>query len=111
MRDILYKNLTSAGRKRKVIATIETSDSRGVRSVVRRHFVYIAREIEEGAPTPVTPGVIIVKERNNKEQWERFFCKIKGSIVARYEDRLFLIVFVHSLRISLSAIPCDLKSF
>jgi len=36
MRSLLYKNLTSADRSRRVIASSETTDKEGVHSVVRR---------------------------------------------------------------------------
>jgi len=45
MRDLLFKNLTSTDKKRRIIASYETSDNQGVHSVIRRHFIYVIKEI------------------------------------------------------------------
>lgn len=108
MRDLLFKNLTSDDKKRKIITTSEVVDKEGVRSIIRRHFICMVKEINnEQEPVRPLPHLYVCKERNNKEQKEKFFCKIKGSIYAVNNDRLFLILFMHSLKISLIAIPSD----
>jgi len=48
--------------------------------------------------------VYVLRERNTKEQKEKFFFRIKGSVIAASGDRLFLISFAHSLKISLNAV-------
>lgn len=115
MRDLLFKNLTSDDKKRKVIISSEIADRQGVRSIIRRHFICIVKEINPGSEgksrvkdnkieRPL-PYLYVLKEHNNKEQKEKFFCKIKGSVYATSNSRLFLILFMHSLKISLIAIP------
>lgn len=101
MRDLVFKNLTSGDKKRKVLASSETMDREGVRSTIRRHFVCIVREVKDSALERPLPEVYIVKEHNSRERREHFFCKIKGSIYASAGERLFLITFVHSLNINL----------
>ena len=105
MRDLLFKNLTSNDRKRKVIASSEITDKEGVRSIIRRHFVYMVKEVKNEKIEKPAPYLYVLKEHNSKEQKERFFCKIKGSICAINQGRLFLIVFMHSLRIDLLSAP------
>ncbi|OGX44694.1 MAG: hypothetical protein A3G38_02505 [Omnitrophica WOR_2 bacterium RIFCSPLOWO2_12_FULL_51_8] len=105
MRDLLFKNLTSSDKKRRIIATSEISDKEGVRSVIRRHFVCLIKEIKGAAGGKPQPYLYVLKERNAREQKERFFCRLKGSVYAISNDRLFLITFLHSLKINLSAIP------
>lgn len=105
MRDLLFKNLTSIDKKRKVLASSEIMDKGGVRSIIRRHFVCIIKEIENKDIARPAPYVGVIKERNSREQRERFFCKIKGSIYAVNNGHLFLILFMHSLNINLTAIP------
>lgn len=105
MRDLLYKNLTSNDKKRKIIASSETVDKQGVRSIIHRHFVYLVREIKENKFEKPLPYLYVLKERNIKQQREKFFCRIKGSIYAVNEGRLFLILFMHSLKINLIAMP------
>jgi len=57
---------------------------------------------------PPTPYLYVLKARNTKEQKERFFCRIKGSLFALKEGKLYLILFMHSLKIDLAAAPADL---
>ena len=105
MRDLVFKNLTSNDRKRRVVACSEVVDKGGVRSIVRRHFVCLVREVTDGQAQKPAPFLHIVREKNSLEQKEQFYCRLKGSIFAVSNERLFLITFVHSLKICLSAIP------
>ena len=110
MRDLLFRNLTSQDKKRKIIASLEIADKEGVRSVIQRHFVCVVREIKDNKIERPLPYLYVLKEHNNKEQREKFFCKIKGSICAVNKERLFLVLFMHSLKICLTAMPQDLTS-
>ena len=103
MRDLLYKNLTSADRSRRVIATSETTDKEGVHSVVRRHFACLVKQVESANVYKPEPYLYVLKERNTKLKREHFFCKIKGSILMVNQGKLFLILFVHTLNIELTA--------
>jgi len=105
MRDIVFKNLTSESRKRKVIASSEITDKEGVRSVIHRHFVCVVKEIHNQEMQKPVPYMHVLKEHNNKECRERFFCKIKGSVYAVNKDKLYLILFMHTLNITLTAMP------
>jgi hypothetical protein len=107
MRDLLLKNFTSGDKKRKILASSEVMDKQGVRSIIHRHFIYIIKEIENKQVLKPQPYLYVLKERNNREQKEKFFCRIKGSIYAVHKGRLFLILFMHSLKISLTPIPQD----
>lgn len=108
MRNLVFKNITSQDRTRRKIITAEIADREGVRSVIRRHFVYMVKEMQRD-PGDVQPApcVYIVKERNTREQKERFFCKIKGSVFVVKGGRLFLVNFIHSLKICLAAMPLE----
>lgn len=110
MRDLVFKNLTSDDRKRKVISTSEITENQGMRSIVHRHFLYVVKEVRvECLQKPVT-HLYILKERNTSEKKERFFCKIKGSIYVVSNGRLFSIIFIHSLKINLNIATQDLES-
>ena len=104
MRDMLFKNLTSLDKKRKILASSEISDRQGVRSIIRRHFICIVREIKDIHIQRPLPYLYILKEHNNREQKEKFFCRIKGSLFAVSNGKLFLIYFMHSIKINLIAI-------
>ncbi len=105
MRDLLFKNLISQDRRRKVIASIETSDQQGVHSVIQRHFIYIIKDIKSGQRNgAIKPYAYIRKERNTARQEEKFYCKIKGGVFTVYKEKVYLIRFMHSLKIHLSAV-------
>ena len=80
-------------------------DKQGVRSIIRRHFICTIKEIEDDNIQKPIPHLYVFKEHNTKEQREKFFCKVKGSICAINKDKLFLIVFMHTLKIDLVSIP------
>ncbi len=107
MRDLVFKNLTSDDKRRRVIISSEIADKQGVRSVIHRHFICLIKELKDSTPERPMPYLYVLKEHNNKEQREKFFCKIKGSICAVNKGRLFLILFMHSLKICLIALPQD----
>lgn len=107
MRDLVFKNIACPEKKRRIIATSEVADNQGVRSIIRRHFICIVREIKDYNRPEPSPYLYILKERNTNEHKERFFCKIKGNACAVIEDRIFLILFTHSLSISLARLPAD----
>ncbi len=103
MRDLLYKNLTSADRTRRVIASSEITDKEGVHSVVRRHFSCMVKQVEKADVVKPAPYLYVLKERDTKQKREHFFCKIKGSILSVNKEKFFLIIFVHTLSIQLTA--------
>ncbi|MFH1198694.1 MAG: hypothetical protein V1650_00810 [Candidatus Omnitrophota bacterium] len=104
MRDLLFKNLTSLGKKRRIISSSEVSDNQGIHSVIRRHFICIVKEVPAQSEE-LLQTVYVRKERNTQAAKERFLCRIKGSSYAESNGKLFLLLFTHSLNIELSAIP------
>ncbi len=104
MRDLIFKNLTSSDKKRKILASSEIMDKEGVRSIIRRHFICVVKEVKEIPAKRPWPYLYSLKERNSREQREKFFCRIKGNIYAVNEGKIFLIVFMHSLKINFTAI-------
>ena len=108
MRDILYKNLTSTDKRKRVISSSETVDKQGIRSIIKRHFICMLKEVENGELQAPMPYLYVLKVRNTKEQKERFLCRIKGSLFAIKQGKLYMILFTHSLKIDLTAIPPDM---
>lgn len=115
MRDLLFKNLTSNDRKRRILSSSEIVDKEGVRNIICRHFVCIVKELSptsiakgqakhDEMPKPL-PYLYMLKKHDNKEKKEKFFCRIKGSLYAVNQGRLFLILFMHSLKITLMPVP------
>lgn len=105
MRDLIFKNLTFPDKKRKIIASSEVMDNKGVRSTIRRHFIWIAKEIKDKPISQPLPSLYVRKLRDHKGQREEFFCRMKSSVYANCAGKEFLIFFMHSLKINLMAIP------
>jgi len=105
MRDLLFKNLTSDDKKRRRISSSEIVDKQGMRSIIRRHFVCVVKELKDAKIEKPKPYLYVRKERSIKEKNEKFFCRIKGSIYAINQGRLFLVLYMHSLKIKLLALP------
>ena len=105
MRDLLFKNLTSNEKKRKIIASCEVQDKEGIRSVIRRHFICVAKEVANCDAERPKPYVYVLKETKTKQHTQKFFCKIKGSIYAIANKKVFLLYFMHTLNINLTTIP------
>jgi hypothetical protein len=101
MRDLLFKNLTSSDRKRRVIASSEVVEKQGLRSAVRRHFICMVKEMDAGKGQKPESHLYVIKEHNAREQKERFYCRIKGGIWAVAKGKLYLVLFMHSLRITI----------
>jgi hypothetical protein len=102
MRDLVFKNLTSQDRKRKVLCSCEISDKDGVHSVIQRHFICIVREVKDNKKEKPLPELYVVKEHNSLQQKEKFSCKLKGSVYAVSENRIFLILYMHTLNITVT---------
>ena len=105
MRDLLFKNLTSSDKKRKIISSSEIADKEGLRNIIQRHFICIIKEVKGGQIEKPLPYLYVLKEHNTKAQREKFFCKLKGSIYAINKGRIYLILFMHSLKITLIPVP------
>lgn len=108
MRDMVFKNLTSDDKKRKILVSSEVMDNEGTRSVIHRHFICLVREVKEKKEINLKPSLYVLKEHNTREQKEKFACRIKGSMYAAHNGRLFLVVFLHSLKIILTRVPVGL---
>ena len=102
MRNLLFKNLTSDDRKKKLISSCEVADKQGVHSVIQRHFVCMVKEVKDYQMQKPAPYLSVLKERNTKEQREKFFCKIKGSVCAVSAGKIYLVLYMHTLRIDLT---------
>ncbi len=105
MRDLLFKNLTSQDKQRKMISSCEITDIQGLRSIVSRHFVYIIKEARAQEAKEPAANAYIFKYRNTNQQREKFFCKIKGGFCAAHKAKLYLISFIHTLKIDVAPAP------
>ena len=109
MRDLLFKNLVSSDRRKRIISSSEVMDKSGIHNIIRRHFICMVKEVKnENDANQPSPHLYVLKERKTNELKQRFFCRMKGSVYALNHGKLYLVSFLHSLRIELSALPTTL---
>ncbi len=105
MRELIFKNLTSQDKRKKIIVSSEQVQKSGIRTHTIRRLICLIREIKpQEALRKSLPYLYVLKERNHKQKSRRFFCRIKGSIYATNNGCLYLISFVHSLKINLKVL-------
>ena len=101
MRDLIHKNITSTNRKKRVISSYETREYQGVHTTIRRRFICKVIEIENTPKNRTSPQVYVCRNCNHNQQRESFLCRMKASLYAKSNGKLFLVLFGHSLRIDL----------
>ena len=109
MRDLVFKNLTSKNRSRKILLAKETIDEDGILTRIQKHLIYNVEEITKDQPKDkiIESELFITKERKSKLKTESFFIKMKSGMYTNCNDRLFFVNFLQTLRIVLS--PTDKK--
>lgn len=106
MRDLVFKNLTSNQKGRKVLCTYEKMEQGGVLTRIKRSFVYIIKNAHDSqAKKLYTPHLYILKIKDTHVNKEKFLCRIKGSIHIVNDSKLYLVAFSHSLSIDLTPVP------
>jgi hypothetical protein len=103
MRDLLFKAITSNDRMKKKLSSSEILENQGVRSVVRRHFVCSVKEVNQATSEKPLPSLYVLKEINHKNMQEKFFCRMKGCVYVLASGKLYMVAFLHSLKINLIA--------
>ena len=101
MHDLIFKNLTSFDRKKRVLLAFERFNKDGVFTEKERKFIYLIREVSSANAVLDPPQLFVVKSVDSKTLQERFFCKIKASLYVQNKKKLFLVRFRHSIRIKL----------
>lgn len=106
MRDLVFKNLTSRNKTRRILLAKEIIDEEGILTKIQKHLIYDIHEIKEAAPQNegIKNELFITKEKNTKLKIESFFIKMRSSAYVNSSNRIFLVHFLHSLRIDLSAV-------
>jgi len=99
MRQIMYKYLTSAENRRRVISVSDRSENKNAFTHVHRTFIYVvSKELESVEELPA-PVFFITKHTNTKTRVEKFFFRVKGIFYVLRDNRYLLVHFCHSLRV------------
>jgi len=104
MRDLIFKNLSSRNKSRRILLAKETINEEGILTRIQKHLIYDIHELKKDEPQNKRTNneLFILKEKNTKLKTESFFIKMKNSMYANSNNKIYLINFLHSLRIDLS---------
>jgi hypothetical protein len=106
MRDLVFKNLTAKNKSRRILLAKETINEEGILTKIQKHLIYDIHEVKEGEALESKPHneLYIIKEKNTKLKIESFFIKMKNSVYVNIKQKIFIVSFLHSLKIDLSAV-------
>lgn len=102
MRNLVFKNLTSPHKKRRILSTSEVIENKGLLTRIRRNFVYIIKGIDENKKELPVPRLYVLKIKDSRTNHEKFFCRVKGGLYLVNNSKLFYVIFSHSLTINLA---------
>lgn len=99
MRDILFKELTSTDKRRRLFSICEAIERDGILTKVERRSIYIIKEKNQIKELKNPPRISIFKVRNTERQEERLSWRIVGNFYVVTEEKVFCIIFIHSFKI------------
>jgi hypothetical protein len=106
MRDMVFKNLTSDDKRKRVLWASETINEDGILTKIHKYLIYIIKEVDKKEPRNTErPEIFVQKCRDNKEKTEKFQIKIKGGVYCVTKQKCFLVSFCHTLKIDLCRSP------
>lgn len=101
MRDLLFKALTSQKKKRRCLSLTENIAEQGYLAKSARHVIYSLEEIPDSNTILNKPILSVTKFHDSRTNEDKLFCKMKGKIFASFNKKIYLISFIHTLRIAL----------
>lgn len=117
MREVVYKNLTSPGFRKKDIFIQEVFEKDGVTAKTERRCFYFIKSIthldkpddlqswmaKQSGPEAINKRQFyIFKRHSDVSGEERLVCKILGNFCAVINDFVYTIAFLHSFKILFS---------
>lgn len=106
MRDMMFKNLTSHDKRRKVLWASETINEDGILTKIHKYVIYIIREVNREDIRPaLKPHICVFKHRNTAEKTEKFHLRMKGGLYCLGKNKSYHVSFIHTLKIDLSPSP------
>lgn len=103
-REILFKNLSTNDRKRRVFSSCVVDENPNFVTTTERKYVYLIRKVLNKGKS-LAPQVHIKNERDSVSQEHKFNCLIKGGFYAANSQDLFHIRYAHSLEIVIKSQP------
>jgi len=115
MREVVYKNLTSARSGKKDVLLKEVFEKDGVTAKTERRSFYFIKGVahlnsdeelqtwvgsQNNRSEPVKRHFHIMKEHNDALGTDKFVCKILGLFYAVVDRDIYTIAFLHSFKIN-----------
>jgi len=115
MREVVYRNLTSARSGKKDVLLKEVFERDGVTARTERRSFYFIKEVvhlksdeelqswvgsQNNRSEPVKRHFHIMKEHSDALGMDKFVCKILGLFYAVLERDIYTIAFFHSFKIN-----------
>ncbi len=111
MRDMVFKNLTSHDKRKRVLWASETINEDGILTKIHKYLIYIIKEVKKDKMVKASkPEIHVLKHRNTKEKTEKFHIKMKGNIYCVAHDKCYFVTFCHTLKIDLCQAPQEAHS-
>ena len=101
MKEIAFKNLTSAERKRKIISLRETTERDGCSIASQKTLVYMVSHQSGKVRNIERPEYHIGKSYDSITKEERFSLRVKGTSYVVQDSNLLKVDFCHSLKIDI----------
>lgn len=101
MRDMVFKNLTSQNKKKRILWASETIREDGILTKIHKYLIYIVKETSEETKDTARPEIFVTKSKNSNEKTEKFQIKMKGCVYCVANEHRFLVNFCHTLKIDL----------
>ena len=101
MKEIAFKNLTSAERKRKIVSLREVTERDGCAISSQKTFVYIVSHQSGKVRNIQKPEYHIGKTYDSITKEERFSLRVKGTSYVVQDSNLLKVDFCHSLKIDI----------
>ena len=115
MREVVYRNLTSARSGKKDVLLKEVFERDGVTARTERRSFYFIKEVvhlksdeelqswvgsQNNRSEPVKRHFHILKEHSDALRTDKFVCKILGLFYAVVDKDIYTVAFLHSFKIN-----------
>lgn len=103
---MVFKNLTSVDKKKRVFWASETINEDGILTKIHKYLIYIVKEVpKETVAKTEKPQIFVLKSRDTHEKTEKFQIKMKGALYCVSKKKCFFVSFCHTLKIDLCQSP------
>ena len=117
MREVVYKNLTSLGSRKKDIFVQEVFEKEGITAKTERRCLYLIRDVIHLE----TPGDLqkilakygdigtirrrrfyVLKQHTDSPDEDKLICKVRGNFYVVVDDNVYNIAFLQSFKVYFS---------